>query len=422
LYQIATRKVGARDRALTSLFYVSLVGALAAAPATAFMKVEPAAWQWGLLAVMGVLGAIGHYMLTQAHRLAAAPVLAPYVYTQILWMILIGYLVFGNLPDGLTLVGGAVVIASGLYVFYREQGFEGGKADMTKPQIAVLGVGIMGYQQARRLLEAGYPVTGWNRSREKAERLLGHGGKVADSAAEAVRDADIALVMLSDGPTSDKVLDDGVLDAMRRGSLVLVMSSIPVETAQGQARRAAERGLRYVDAPVSGGEKGATEGTLAIMAGGDRKDFEKILPVLQAMGRATLVGLAGAGSLAKLCNQLIVGNTLSTVAEALLLARQGGADPEAVIRALSGGFADSPILQHHGRRMLAGNFAPGGRSSLQLKDLRTAKALAAKVGLELPVMGRVTELYEELVEKRGGADKDQSAVYLEIARRNGLKV
>lgn len=121
LYQVATRKVGARDRALTSLFYVSLVGALAAAPATGFMKVEPAAWQWGVLVVMGVLGTIGHYMLTQAHRLAAAPVLAPFVYTQILWMILLGYLAFGNLPDGLTLLGSAVVIASGLYVFYRER-------------------------------------------------------------------------------------------------------------------------------------------------------------------------------------------------------------------------------------------------------------------------------------------------------------
>lgn len=293
---------------------------------------------------------------------------------------------------------------------------------MTKPRIAVLGVGIMGYQQGRRLLKAGYPVTGWNRSRDKAERFLAHGGKVTDAASEAARDADIVLVMLSDGPTCDHVLDDGVLDAMKPGSLVLVMSSIPVETAQGQAARATSKGLRYIDAPVSGGEKGATEGTLAIMAGGERKDFDGILPVLQVMGRATLVGPAGAGSLAKLCNQLIVGNTLSTVAEALLLAKQGGADPEAVIRALAGGFADSPILQHHGRRMIAGNFAPGGRSSLQLKDLRTAKALAAKVGLVLPVMDRVTGLYEELVEKQGGADKDQSAVYLELARRNGLKV
>lgn len=293
---------------------------------------------------------------------------------------------------------------------------------MRKPSIAVLGVGIMGYQQGRRLLEAGYPVTGWNRSRDKAERFLAHGGKVADTAPGAARDADIALLMLSDGPACDKVLDEGVLDAMKPGSLVLVMSSIPVETAQGQARRAAARGLRYIDAPVSGGEKGATEGTLAIMAGGERTDFEAILPVLQVMGRATLVGPAGAGSLAKLCNQLIVGNTLSTVAEALLLARQGGADPEGLIRALAGGFADSPILQYHGRRMIAGDFAPGGRSSIQLKDLRTVKALAGKVGLELPVMERVTALYEELVEKQGGADKDQSAVFLELARRNKIEV
>src|SRR5690606_36959120 len=110
LYQVATRKVGARDRALTSLFYVSLVGAVAAAPATGFLKIEPALWQWGVLVVMGLLGTVGHYMLIQAHRLAAAPALAPFVYTQILWMILIGYLAFGHLPDGLTLIGAAIVI------------------------------------------------------------------------------------------------------------------------------------------------------------------------------------------------------------------------------------------------------------------------------------------------------------------------
>lgn len=290
-------------------------------------------------------------------------------------------------------------------------------------RVAVLGVGIMGYQQARRLIEAGYPVTGWNRSREKAERLVVHGGAVARTAAEAAREADIALLMLSDGPACDLVLDEGgVLAAMRPGAIVLVMASIPVETARAQAERAAARGLGYIDAPVSGGERGAAEGTLAIMAGGAREDFERLRPVLEVMGRPTLVGPPGSGSLAKLCNQLIVANTITTVAEALLLARQGGADPAAVREALAGGYADSIILRQHGERMLTGDFAPGGRSALQLKDVRTALALAEGLGLELPVLRCVTGLYDSFVNQHGGADKDHAAIWLELARRNRIEV
>lgn len=294
---------------------------------------------------------------------------------------------------------------------------------MRQSKIAVLGVGIMGYQQARRLLEAGFPVTGWNRSRDKAERLLAHGGEVAESAAGAAAGADIVLLMLSDGPACDRVLDEGgVLDAMRPGAILLVMASIPVETARDQAARAKSRGLRYLDAPVSGGERGAAEGTLAIMAGGDADAFAEARPALEVMGRPTLVGPAGSGSLAKLCNQLIVANTIATVAEALLLARQGGADPAAVRDALAGGFADSVILRHHGARMIEGDFAPGGRSSLQLKDVRTALSLAAGLGLDLPVLGCVTGLYESFVNQHGGGDMDHAAIYLELARRNRIEV
>lgn len=293
---------------------------------------------------------------------------------------------------------------------------------MTKPDIAFLGIGIMGYQQARRLLEAGYRVTGWNRTRAKAERLQAHGGAVADSPAEAAKGADIVIAMLADGPTSDAVLfDEGVAGAMKRGATILNMASIPVETAKEEARRAAAMGLRFIDAPVSGGEKGATEGTLAIMAGGEPAVFEEVRPVLEAMGRPKLVGPAGTGSLAKLCNQLIVGNTITTVAEAMLLAKRGGADPAAVRAALAGGFADSPILRLHGERMIEGNFTPGGRSTLQLKDLRTARALARALGLELPVLEQVTELYADFVDKHGGAEKDHAGIYVELARRNGIE-
>ncbi len=290
-------------------------------------------------------------------------------------------------------------------------------------RIGFVGTGIMGAPMARNLARGGFAVTAWNRSRAKSDALRDSGISVAETAAQAADGADLVIVMLSDGPTCDHVLNDQgdhgapVLPAMASGSRLVVMSSIPVETARDQAERAAARGVGYLDAPVSGGEKGATEATLAIMAGGTQEDFDALRPAFNAMGRPTLVGPAGAGQLAKLANQIIVGNTLATVAEALIFAERGGADPAAVRQALLGGFADSTILQQHGLRMCEGNWTPGGFSKYQLKDLRTAMAFAATLGLDLPVSGVTTGLYEDTV-AHGDGDKDQSAVFLELTRRN----
>ena len=288
------------------------------------------------------------------------------------------------------------------------------------PAVAFLGIGIMGYQLAGRLCAAGYPLTAWNRTRAKAERLSG--ATVADTATDAVSGADIVIVMLSDGPSGTELLfDGGVLDAMKPGAILINMASIPVATAQGEAAAAAERNLRYLDAPVSGGERGARDGTLAIMVGGDAGTFADATSVFAVMGRPTLVGPAGSGSLAKLCNQLIVANTITTVAEALLLAKRGGADPAAVRSALMGGFADSTILTQHGERMLEGNFVPGGYSRLQLKDCRTIVDLADDLDIDLPVIRLVTGLYRDFVEDHDGGDKDHAGIYLELARRNGME-
>ncbi|MGI9463354.1 MAG: NAD(P)-dependent oxidoreductase [Aestuariivirgaceae bacterium] len=293
---------------------------------------------------------------------------------------------------------------------------------MTKPAIAFLGIGIMGCQQGRRLCEAGYGLTAWNRTRDKAERLLDAGARGVETPAEAAAGADVVIIMLSDGPASDAVLyDGGVITAMNSGATLINMASIPVATARGEAEAAAQHGLHYLDAPVSGGEKGAREGTLAIMVGGEVKPFETAKPVFEVMGRPTLVGPAGCGELAKLCNQLIVANTITTVAEALLLAKQGGADPAAVRAALMGGFADSTILTLHGERMLNRDFTPGGRSVLQLKDCRTITGLAEELGLDLPLISKVTALFGDFVEDHGGAEKDHSGIYLELARRNGIE-
>lgn len=287
--------------------------------------------------------------------------------------------------------------------------------------IGFLGTGIMGFQMARRLAEAGRKVRAWNRSRDKAERLRSFGAQLADTAAEAARDAEMVICMLSSGPVCDEVLlgPAGALAAMREGSLLVVMSSIPVETAQAQAVAAAARGVAYLDAPVSGGEKGAAEGTLAIMAGGEADAFERARPVLAIMGRPTRIGPAGTGQLAKLVNQLIVAGTIAVVAEALLLAERGGADPAKVREALLGGFADSTILKQHGRRMIERDFTPGGPAKHQVKDTGTAVALAKKLGLELPVAGLVDRLFADLV-AHGDGELDHSALIREIRRRNDL--
>ena len=290
--------------------------------------------------------------------------------------------------------------------------------------IGFVGIGIMGFHMARRLAEAGNTVLAWNRSREKAERLEPFGAHVADNAADIAAGANAVIIMVADGPASDAVIfgadgSDGVLASMEQGSTLIVMSSIPPETAAAQGDAANGRGVRYLDAPVSGGEPGARDGTMVIMAGGDQDAFEELQPAFSIMGRSTHVGPAGAGSLAKLANQVIVGNTIQTVAEALLLAEQGGADPDAVITALQGGFADSPILQNHGKRMIAGNFEPGGRCRIQLKDTKTAEDLGRSLDLDLPVTSLVRQIYSDLVEQ-GQGDLDHNAAWLELRRRNKL--
>lgn len=291
-------------------------------------------------------------------------------------------------------------------------------------KIGFLGTGIMGAHMARRLAQAGFAVTAWNRTASKVEPLRDFGVTVASGAGEAATGADVVIVMVSDGPTSDAVIlgsdeTEGVLEHMKEGSTLLVMSSIPPATAAEQGKAANARGISYIDAPVSGGEPGARDGAMAIMAGGDREAFQALQPVFEVMGRATYVGPAGAGSLAKLANQVIVGNTIQTVAEALLLAQAGGADPVAVIEALKGGFADSPILQNHGRRMVEGDFKPGARSVIQLKDTRTAADLGAELGIVMPMTAKARETFSNL-EKNGQGDLDHNAAWLDLRRRSGL--
>lgn len=290
---------------------------------------------------------------------------------------------------------------------------------MSQATIAFLGTGIMGEPMVRNLLRAGFRLRVWNRSSAKAAELGSAGAQVCDSAASAAEGASVLVCMLSDGPTCDQVLfgDHAAVHALPTGAVVMVMSSIPVETAVEQARLCAERGLGYLDAPVSGGQRGAREASLAIMVGGTAVAFEQGREVLAAMGRPVHVGPSGTGQLSKLVNQLIVASTIATVAEGLLLAERGGADPARVHQALLGGFVDSPIWRQHGQRMLDNDFTPGGPAKWQLKDTHTALAQARALGLNLPVASLVDGLFQAMVDA-GDGELDHAGLIRQLRRDN----
>lgn len=287
--------------------------------------------------------------------------------------------------------------------------------------VAVLGIGLMGFPMARRLCEAGIKVLAWNRSRAKAERLQPFGATVAETAAEAVAGADLVITLLENGDVVEAVLmAPDTQAALRPGTLVVDMSSILPVQARDHAARLAGRGVSHMDAPVSGGTVGAEQGTLAIMAGGEAADVARARPTLEALGRLTHVGPHGAGQLAKLANQMIVGITIGAVAEALLMCEKGGADMGQVRQAITGGFADSRILQVHGERMVQRDFTKRAAITVQLKDMRNALTTAESVGFQAPITGLFEQLFAQAVE-HGLGDLDHSALFVELARRNGMQ-
>ena len=283
------------------------------------------------------------------------------------------------------------------------------------PSISLLGTGLMGTPMSRCLLKAGYSLTVWNRTQAKAQELVAAGASVADSPVDAVRSADVVITMLSDGSAVEETLfASGAFDVIRPNTCVIDMSSIAPAEAITHGRRFIERGVRYLDAPVSGGTIGATNGELAIMVGGDPQTFDDMQPVFEAMGRPTLVGPNGCGQLSKLANQVIVAVTIGAVSEAFILAGAGGADRGKVREALQGGFAQSRILSEHGLRMVNRMFEPGGPSHLQLKDLRNAINAAEAMGVTLPITSLVRDLFQRMCES-GYGDLDHSGllVFLE---------
>lgn len=286
-------------------------------------------------------------------------------------------------------------------------------------RVGFIGLGVMGKPMATNLVRAGLDVVVHSRSPAPVDELLAVGARRADAPAEVAAMTDVVITMLPDTSDVELVLfgDRGVSDGIRAGSLVIDMSTIDPSAVQRFAERLAVRDVAMLDAPVSGGERGAIDGTLSIMVGGPEEAFERALPLLRIMGRnVTRVGDAGAGQIAKACNQLIVASTIQAVGEALVLAARAGVDPAVVREALLGGFAGSKILEVHGRRMLEGDFTPGFRAALHRKDARIVTKASEELGSPAPAFAVAAAALEALVEAgSGGLDHAALVTLLEDA-------
>jgi len=262
------------------------------------------------------------------------------------------------------------------------------------PTIGFIGLGIMGTPMARNLIQAGYPLTVHNRSRGPVEALVRAGAADGGSPRGVAERSEVVITMLPDSPDVQLVVTGpgGVLEGLRPGAVLVDMSTISPLVTQEIARAVEAAGAEMLDAPVSGGERGAIEGTLSIMIGGRAEVVERVRPVLEALGKQLVhVGGHGAGQVAKACNQVVVALTIQAVAEALALAAKAGVDPAKVRQALLGGFAQSRILDVHGQRMLARNFTPGFKVRLHQKDLAIALAAGKALGVPLPATAVVQE-------------------------------
>ncbi|MDX1635798.1 MAG: NAD(P)-dependent oxidoreductase [Marinobacter sp.] len=292
----------------------------------------------------------------------------------------------------------------------------------TEPRhIAFLGIGLMGAPMTRNLLATGFRMSLWNRTASKCEPFRGQ-ARICAEPAEAVAGADVVITMLENGPVVDQVLvGQGVIEALEPGAVLIDMSSAPPSLARAHGARVTESGAGYLDAPVSGGTLGAEQGRLSIMAGGDAGTLAGVADVLRPLGKVTHIGPVGAGQLAKLANQAIVGITIGAVSEALLLAARGGADPAAVREALMGGFAGSRILELHGQRMIDRDFAPGAPARIQLKDMRMILDEARAEGLTLPLAQQVHNQYLSLLAD-GHSDVDHSGLLLALEHLNGARL
>ena len=285
-------------------------------------------------------------------------------------------------------------------------------------KIGFIGTGLMGLPMAKNILKAGYNLKVFNRSQNKAAPLKDQGAEISSSIKEAVSDSDVVITMLTDDTAVDEIMGSSdFLGSLKSEATVIDMSSVKPSTATNHGNNLKSKNINYLDAPVSGGTIGAEEASLAIMVGGEQDVFNRASEILKTMGNPTLVGPVGSGQVSKLANQIIVGLTIGAVAEAVTLCEKAGADPVKMISALSGGWADSKILQTHGKRMIEKDFSPKGKTSTHLKDMNNILDCANNFNTHLPISNLVKEMYKTLVENDHG-DKDHSSLYMEIERMN----
>jgi 2-hydroxy-3-oxopropionate reductase len=287
--------------------------------------------------------------------------------------------------------------------------------------VGFIGLGIMGLPMAGNLVKAGFDVLGYNRSSDKIDRLRSLGGKGAGSIPEVTRNADVVITMLPDSPDVESVVlgEDGVFANAAAGLLYIDMSTIRPDVAKRVAEEGAGRGIRVLDAPVSGGEKGAIDGALSIMVGGEADDFAAAGQVFEAVGKTVVhVGPAGSGQTVKAANQLIVAGTIELVAEAIVFLEAHGVDTGSAIKVLAGGLAGNAILERKGAGMLQRDFAPGFRLELHHKDLGIVQAAAREAGVVIPLGATVSQLVASLV-AQGSGGLDHSALLKLVEQLSG---
>jgi 2-hydroxy-3-oxopropionate reductase len=282
---------------------------------------------------------------------------------------------------------------------------------MAKETIGFIGLGIMGTPMSTHLLNAGHAVVVYDIVAEAVENSVSLGAKAGKSGQDVASQADVVISMVPDSPDVEKVYlsPDGVLAGVKPGTLLIDMSTISPTTAIAVAEAAADKGCSMLDAPVSGGDVGAKNATLSIMVGGDAETFERAKPILEVMGTPVLCGKSGAGQTVKACNQIQVALNFIGMAEALVLGAKAGVDPAIVVQVLSGGYAQSRVMDVRGPRIVKGDFAPGFRSRFHYKDLNIIRETARAYGCSLPAAALAHELFSAMM-ANGWGDLDHSAV------------
>jgi len=294
---------------------------------------------------------------------------------------------------------------------------------MPKPKIGFIGIGIMGLPMAQNLIKADYPLIAYDLNKQALETLVAEGAQKGESCAQVASNCDIIITMLPNSPDVQQVVlaEGGIIEGVRQGQILIDMSSIAPLVSQSVAKKLAKKGVDMLDAPVSGGQEKARSGTLAIMVGGKEEIFQQCKPILEIMGNPVLVGAIGAGGTTKLVNQSIVAVNIAVVAEALLLGKKAGVDPEKILDAIKGGLAGSQCLTDKAPRMFQANYDPGFRMRLHVKDLTNVLQTSQALHNAMPLTAQVMEMMQALMAE-GHTDVDHAGLALFYEKMNGLSL